>query len=63
MQEGGQIVSISHPNLQQDRSGHQRTSPMNKGSRVFTPGNRTLGRMLQDALDDICKLRAGEQDR
>lgn len=36
---------------------------MNKGSRVFTPGNRTLGRMLQDALDDICKPRAGEQER
>lgn len=36
---------------------------MNEGSRVFTPGNRTLGRMLQDALDDICKPRAGEQER
>lgn len=63
MQEGGQIVSISHPNLQQDQSGHQRTSPMNKGSKVFTPDNRTLGRMLQDALDDICKPRAREQER
>lgn len=53
MQEGSQIVSISHPNLQQKQIRHQRTSPTNEDFRVFAPEIQTLGRLLQNTPGDI----------
>lgn len=40
MQEGSQIVGISHPNLQQKQSRHQGTSPTNEDLHPWDPKSR-----------------------
>lgn len=53
MQEGSQIVGISHPNLQQKQSRHQGTSPTNEDLTVSAPGIQNPGRLLQNTPEDI----------